>query len=83
MWSTMFSLLFWDVLFMDVPNVFRTPFQSAPLDLSTPLFYPTRKVTLSSTPHARWPAHQRHCAAWISCITQWKPDAVPVYSTCL
>ena len=45
MWSTMFSLLFWDVLFMDVPDVFRTPFQSAPLDLSTPLFYPTRKVT--------------------------------------
>ncbi|PRW59254.1 fanconi-associated nuclease 1-like protein isoform X1 [Chlorella sorokiniana] len=42
-WATLWGLLLWDVLFMPVPDVFRTPFQTAPLDLDTPLFYPTRK----------------------------------------
>lgn len=26
-WATLFGLLLWDVLFMPVPDVFRTPFQ--------------------------------------------------------
>ena len=26
-WATLFGLLLWDVLFMAVPDVFRTPFQ--------------------------------------------------------
>ena len=48
MWATLFGLLLWDVLFAEVPDVFRHPFQSAPLDLSTPLFYPARKVRASA-----------------------------------
>ncbi len=29
-WATLFGLLMWDVLFMHVPDVFRTPFQVRP-----------------------------------------------------
>ena len=44
-WSTLFGLLLWDAaLFQPRPDVFRTPFQAAPLDLDTPAFYPTRQV---------------------------------------
>ena len=39
---TLFALLFYDVLFTYVPNVFQTPFQTCPLDLHTDAFYPTR-----------------------------------------
>ncbi|KAF8014411.1 hypothetical protein BT93_H0284 [Corymbia citriodora subsp. variegata] len=42
-WLTMFGLLMWDVIFSDVPNVFRTKFQTAPLDLETDSFYLARK----------------------------------------
>ena len=42
-WGTLFGLLLWDVLFMEVPGAFRTPFQTSPLDLSTPLFFPARQ----------------------------------------
>ncbi len=38
----LFSLLFWDILFAPVPNVFQTEFQSCPLDLWTDAFYPAR-----------------------------------------
>ncbi|KAL6769540.1 hypothetical protein ACKKBG_A31395 [Auxenochlorella protothecoides x Auxenochlorella symbiontica] len=38
-WSTFFSLLLWEALFAPVPDVFRTPFQSSPLDLRTESFY--------------------------------------------
>lgn len=41
-WSTLFGLLMWDVLFAPVPDVFRNQFQTAPLDLPTPAFFPTR-----------------------------------------
>jgi Fanconi-associated nuclease 1 len=40
--SIKYSLLFWDILFLPLPNVFETPFQTAPLDLPTDAFYPTR-----------------------------------------
>ena len=43
-WSTLFGLLLWDALFQPLPDVFRTPFQAAPLDLDTPGFYPARQV---------------------------------------
>ena len=43
-WATLFSLLMWDVLFMPLPDVFRTRFQTAPLDLETDTFLPARKV---------------------------------------
>jgi hypothetical protein len=45
-WRTLFGLLMWDVLFAPVPEVFRTPFQSAPLDLGTDAFYPARREAL-------------------------------------
>ncbi|XP_010069382.2 fanconi-associated nuclease 1 homolog isoform X1 [Eucalyptus grandis] len=42
-WLTIFGLLMWDVIFSDVPNVFRTKFQTAPLDLETDGFFLARK----------------------------------------
>ncbi|PFH51675.1 hypothetical protein AMATHDRAFT_58424 [Amanita thiersii Skay4041] len=41
--TTIFSLLFWDVIFADVPGAFETPYQTAPLDLVEDTFYYTRK----------------------------------------
>ncbi|KAL7250555.1 hypothetical protein ACSBR1_012563 [Camellia fascicularis] len=45
-WLTIFGLLLWDIIFSDVPDVFRTRFQSAPLDLDTDGFYEARKSLL-------------------------------------
>lgn len=42
-WLTIFGLLMWDIIFSDVPNVFCTRFQTAPLDLDTDSFYLVRK----------------------------------------
>ncbi|KAK4341464.1 hypothetical protein RND71_039965 [Anisodus tanguticus] len=42
-WLTIFGILMWDVVFADVPNVFRTKFQTAPLDLETDSFYEVRR----------------------------------------
>lgn len=39
---TLFGYLFYDVLFVYVPNVFQTEFQTCPLDLHTDAFYPSR-----------------------------------------
>jgi Fanconi-associated nuclease 1 len=39
---TLFGYLFYDVLFVYVPNVFQTPYQTCPLDLHTDSFYPSR-----------------------------------------
>lgn len=39
---TLFALLFFDIIFLYVPNVFQTAYQSCPLDLHTDSFYPTR-----------------------------------------
>ncbi|KAI1304853.1 hypothetical protein EDD11_005055 [Mortierella claussenii] len=41
--STLFGLLFWDILFSPQPGVFETPFQSAPLDLNTDAFFLQRQ----------------------------------------
>jgi len=41
--TTIFGLLFWDVLFADVPGAFETSFQSAPLDMFEETFYYARK----------------------------------------
>ncbi|KAF8057338.1 hypothetical protein N665_1257s0009 [Sinapis alba] len=38
----------WDILFSDVPGVFQTRFQTAPLELDTESFYLTRKETIES-----------------------------------
>lgn len=47
-WLTIFGLLMWDILFSDVPGVFQTRFQTAPLDLDTESFYLTRKEAIES-----------------------------------
>lgn len=39
---TLFAYLFYDILFLYVPNVFQTAYQTCPLDLHTDAFYPTR-----------------------------------------
>lgn len=36
-------MLFWDILFLPLPGVFETPFQTAPLDLATDAFFPLRR----------------------------------------
>ncbi|KAL9360720.1 hypothetical protein Peur_048843 [Populus x canadensis] len=47
-WLTIFALLMWDIIFSDLPNVFRNRFQTAPLDLETDNFYPARKSLIES-----------------------------------
>ncbi|KAF8543878.1 VRR-NUC domain-containing protein [Trichophaea hybrida] len=39
---TLFAYLFYDILFLYLPNVFETEFQTCPLDLFTDAFYPAR-----------------------------------------
>ncbi|KAK0730828.1 VRR-NUC domain-containing protein [Lasiosphaeris hirsuta] len=39
---TLFAYLFYDVLFVYIPNVFQTAFQTCPLDLYTDAFFPAR-----------------------------------------
>nr|XP_020514088.1 fanconi-associated nuclease 1 [Labrus bergylta] len=47
--STLFALLMWDVIFMDgIPDVFKNPYQSCPLDLYTDCFYENRKEAIDS-----------------------------------
>lgn len=44
---TLFAYLFFDVLFLYVPNVFQTAYQTCPLDLHTDAFYPTRQSEIN------------------------------------
>ena len=46
--TTIFSLLFWDIIFADVPGAFETPYQTAPLDLAEDTFYYARKETIEA-----------------------------------
>ncbi|CAK7222833.1 hypothetical protein SEUCBS140593_005037 [Sporothrix eucalyptigena] len=39
---TLFAYLFYDILFLFLPNVFQTPYQACPLDLHTDSFYASR-----------------------------------------
>lgn len=39
---TIFAYLFYDILFLYIPNVFQTAFQTCPLDLHTDAFFPAR-----------------------------------------
>jgi Fanconi-associated nuclease 1 len=43
-----FALLFWDILFLPLPGVFETPFQTAPLDLATDAFFPLRRTEINT-----------------------------------
>jgi Fanconi-associated nuclease 1 len=47
-WMTYFGLLMWGVLFADVPDVFQTSFQTAPLDLRTDSFYLSRESLIEA-----------------------------------
>lgn len=40
--KTLFAYLFYDIMFLYLPNVFQTEFQTCPLDLFTDGFYPAR-----------------------------------------
>ncbi|XP_059362450.1 fanconi-associated nuclease 1 [Carassius carassius] len=47
--STLFGLLMWDIIFIDgVPDVFRNPYQTCPLDLHTDYFYGNRRETIEA-----------------------------------
>ncbi len=44
--TTLFGILFWDILFSAVPDVFQAPYQDAPLDLGTEAFYSARREAI-------------------------------------
>ncbi|XP_032406770.1 fanconi-associated nuclease 1 isoform X2 [Xiphophorus hellerii] len=47
--STLFALLMWDIIFMEgIPDVFRNPYQTCPLDLYTDCFYENRREAIIS-----------------------------------
>ncbi|XP_040893434.1 fanconi-associated nuclease 1 isoform X2 [Toxotes jaculatrix] len=47
--STLFGLLMWDIIFIEgIPDVFRNPYQTCPLDLYTDCFYENRKEAIDS-----------------------------------
>ncbi|KAF8077614.1 VRR-NUC domain-containing protein [Lyophyllum atratum] len=46
--TTIFALLFWDIIFADVPGAFETPHQTAPLDLAEDSFYRARKGSIDA-----------------------------------
>ncbi|KAG1743414.1 hypothetical protein EDB19DRAFT_1907050 [Suillus lakei] len=41
--TTLFGILFWDVIFLPIPGAFETPFQTAPLDIAEDAFYHARR----------------------------------------
>ncbi|XP_078286168.1 fanconi-associated nuclease 1 [Rhinoraja longicauda] len=46
---TLFGLLFWEIIFLPgIPDVFRNPFQTHPLDLYTDCFYRNRSEPIES-----------------------------------
>ncbi|KAG7453397.1 hypothetical protein JOB18_018914 [Solea senegalensis] len=47
--STLFGIFLWDIIFMEgIPDVFRNPYQTCPLDLYTDCFYENRKEPITS-----------------------------------
>ncbi|XP_074319682.1 fanconi-associated nuclease 1 homolog isoform X2 [Silene latifolia] len=47
-WLTIYGLLMWDIIFADVPDVFRTRFQNAPLDMDSDNFYVARRSIIEA-----------------------------------
>ncbi|NXQ40865.1 FAN1 nuclease, partial [Catharus fuscescens] len=46
---TLYGILMWDIIFMDdIPDVFRTSYQTSPLDLYTDSFYENRKAVIEA-----------------------------------
>ncbi|KAM8860850.1 fanconi-associated nuclease 1 isoform 1-T1 [Synchiropus picturatus] len=47
--STLFAFLLWDIIFMEgIPDVFRNPYQTCPLDFYTDCFYENRREAIDS-----------------------------------
>jgi Fanconi-associated nuclease 1 len=46
--TTIFALIFWDILFADIPGAFETSYQTAPLDLAEETFYYARKEMIDT-----------------------------------
>ncbi|KAJ6491829.1 hypothetical protein C8R47DRAFT_442519 [Mycena vitilis] len=44
--TTLFGLLFWDIIFAPVPGAFETPWQTGPLDIADDSFYYARKDSM-------------------------------------
>ncbi|EMD38241.1 hypothetical protein CERSUDRAFT_93772 [Gelatoporia subvermispora B] len=42
--TTLFGILFWDIIFASIPGAFETPFQTAPLDIAEDTFYYSRQA---------------------------------------
>ncbi|NXQ64109.1 FAN1 nuclease, partial [Anthoscopus minutus] len=46
---TLYGILMWDIIFMDdIPDVFRSSYQTSPLDLYTDSFYENRKAVIEA-----------------------------------
>lgn len=46
--STIFALLFFDIIFMNIPGVFQNPYQVCPFDMETKWFYKHRKEAIDN-----------------------------------
>ena len=46
--TTLFGLLFWDIIFAPIPGAFETPYQAAPLDMFEDTFYLSREEIIEA-----------------------------------
>jgi len=46
--TTLFGLLFWDIIFAPIPGAFETPYQTAPLDMLDDTFYLSREEIIEA-----------------------------------
>jgi hypothetical protein len=46
--TTLFGLLFWDIIFAPIPGAFETPYQTAPLDMFEDTFYLSREEIIEA-----------------------------------
>lgn len=46
--TTLFGILFWDIIFLPIPGAFETPFQTAPLDITEDAFYHARRDAIEA-----------------------------------
>lgn len=64
---TLFGLLLWDEIFMDgIPDVFRNPYQDAPLDLCTDSFFASRAEALEARLEQLRLAPADRLQAWVA-----------------
>lgn len=46
--STIYGLLFWEIIFLPVPGAFETPYQTAPLDIMDMSFFSARRAAIET-----------------------------------